>query len=61
MMKVWCDVCGDIVSAYIPIRVEFYERGAITINVCIQCWNSHFEGKSRKVKVAKLLSTLVRR
>jgi len=55
----FCDCCGDLVTAYIPVQVEFYKRGSLTLNVCLGCWNYHIEGKSRKVKVAKLLQILM--
>lgn len=53
-MKTFCDVCGDIVVAYIPVEVTFYKRGKITLNICLDCWVRHFKGKSRKLQVAKI-------
>lgn len=55
----WCDVCGDIVAVYKPIEVKFPDRSTIIINICIGCWYDHFEGKSRKLKVARLLTILL--
>lgn len=57
-VPVFCDVCGDIAIAWKPIKVEFPDESVIIINVCVECWNQHFEEKCRKLKVARLLKIL---
>ena len=59
-MMTFCDVCGDIVVAYIPVEVMFYKRGKITLNICLDCWVRHFQGKNRKLQVAKVMDALTK-
>ena len=54
----FCDCCGDLVTASVPIEVKFPDGAEITINVCLDCWWRYFE-KSRKHRVAKLLEVLM--
>lgn len=59
-MMTFCDFCGDIVVAYIPVKVMFYKRGKITLNICLDCWVQHFQGKNRKLQVAKVMDALTK-
>lgn len=56
--KMFCDVCGDIVIAAKPIKVVFPDGSTLEIYVCLDCWWKYFEGKSRKLKVARMLKIL---
>jgi len=53
-MHVWCDMCGDITVAYVPIEVKFFDGSKLTINLCLDCWKK-FKSKSRKYLVAQIL------
>ena len=59
-MMTFCDFCGDIVVAYIPVKVMFYKRGKITLNICLDCWVQHFQGKNRKLQVAIVMDALTK-
>lgn len=54
----WCDCCGDMTVAAKPIKVRFPDGELLEILVCLECWQKHFEGKSRKLKVARMLKIL---
>jgi hypothetical protein len=54
----FCDCCGDIVLAVKPITIKFPDGSTLEIIVCLECWWKHFEGKSRKLKVAAMLRIL---
>jgi len=55
----FCDVCGDIVLAARPIKIEFPGGETLEILICIECWDEYFEKKSRKLKVARILEILL--
>jgi hypothetical protein len=55
-MGVWCDLCGDITVAYVPIEVRFVDGSSLTINLCLDCWKR--VKRSRKYLVAQLLKYL---
>jgi RNase P subunit RPR2 len=55
----FCDCCGDIVVAAKPIKIEFPDGSTLKILICLECWWDHFEGKSRKLKVARILKILL--
>lgn len=54
----FCDVCGDVVTAAKPIIVKFPDGSILEILVCLECWWKYFEGKSRKLQVARMLKIL---
>jgi len=55
----FCDICGDIVSVAKPIIIRFPDGSTLEILICIECWDKHFENKSRKLKVARMLKILL--
>jgi hypothetical protein len=54
----WCDDCGDVAMAVKPIKVKFSDGSVFEILICLECWWQHFEGKSRKLQVARMLRIL---
>jgi len=54
----WCDDCGDIVKAVKPIKVIFPDGSILELLICLECWWKKWEGKSRKLMVARLLNIL---
>ena len=56
-MDIFCDECGDITKAYIPIGVTVYKRLSFSINVCLDCWSAIEKG-SRNLKVARMLQVI---
>jgi len=52
-MDVWCDVCGDITIAYVPIKVSFPDGSNMTVNLCLDCWERL--KRSRKYMVKELM------
>jgi len=54
----FCDDCGDLVKAAKILEVRFPEGEVLEILVCLQCWWDNFEGKSRKLQVARILKIL---
>ena len=53
-MDVWCDLCGDMTVAYVPIEIRFFDGAKLTINLCLDCWE-RLKRKSRKYLVARLM------
>ncbi|MCZ2845626.1 MAG: hypothetical protein O2U61_03895 [Candidatus Bathyarchaeota archaeon] len=54
----FCDDCGDIVKAVKPIKIMFPGGEVLEILICLECWWKNFEGKSRKLQVARMLQIL---
>jgi len=54
----FCDDCGDIVVATKPIRIIFPDGSRLEILICLECWWENWEGKSRKLMVARMLKIL---
>lgn len=54
----FCDICGDLVVAAKPITIKFPGGETLEIFICLECWWHYFEGKSRKLKVARMLKIL---
>lgn len=58
----FCDVCGDQVTASYPIKLTFHDKTEITLNTCIECYD---DGEimeldvARKHQIAKMLNELI--
>jgi RNase P subunit RPR2 len=55
----FCDCCGDLVVAAKPIKIIFPDNSKLEILICLECWWEKFEGKSRKLQVARILKILL--
>lgn len=55
----WCDDCGDLTVAAKIVRVIFPGGAVIELLICLECWKLHFESKSRKLQVARMLRILL--
>lgn len=55
----WCDDCGDLTIAAKIVRVIFPGNVVLELLVCLECWDNHFEKKSRKLRVARMLKILL--
>ena len=55
-MDIFCDDCGDITKAYMPITFRFLSGEEYRINICLECWDKIKD--SRKLQIAKLLEII---
>lgn len=55
----WCDCCGDITKAAKSIKIRFPDGSFLELLICLECWWKYFEGKSRKLRVARMLKMLL--
>jgi len=40
MIPLFCDACGDLVTAAYPIKVTFPHGGEMDFHVCLDCYDS---------------------